>query len=95
MNFIPNCGRLLVKQDDAPDLSKSGLIKMPTGVPKPERGTVVAVGPPDEGLFNPNPSYTVGDTVFFQVYCGKEIELDDTKYLVFDEEDILGKLGPA
>jgi chaperonin GroES len=59
---------------------------------KPEQGEVVAVGPGkrlENGELAPMGVKT-GDKVLFTKYAPDEVEIEDEKYLVIDEEKILG-----
>jgi co-chaperonin GroES (HSP10) len=91
--FIPAPGCILVLQDEAPKESQGGL-HLPT-MTKPETGTVVAVyqdpEDPEDDAFR---FYYVGDKVYFQRYASKPISIEGVDYLVFEEEDLLGK-APA
>jgi len=61
---------------------------------KPQRGTVVAVGPGKiENNQIRNLEVKVGDTVLFGKYSGSEIKLENKKYLVMREEDVIGILN--
>ena len=58
---------------------------------KPIKGKVLAIGPGkrnDNGELQPM-SVKVGDIVLFKKYGPDEIEIDEKKYLVGDEDDIL------
>ena len=58
---------------------------------KPEKGTVIAVGP---GKLLDNggraaPSVKVGDTVVFKKYSPDEVKVGKEEYLVIREDDVL------
>ncbi|MFT4604768.1 MAG: chaperonin GroES [Rhodothermales bacterium] len=83
--------RVVVKPQPAEEKTASGLFIPDTAKEKPQKGTIIAVGP---GRFeNGNKiDMTVkeGDTVLYGKYSGTEIELDSNDVLIMRESDILG-----
>jgi len=58
---------------------------------KPQRGTVLAVGPGkllDSGNRG-RLQVAVGDTVVFAAYAGTDVKINGIEYLLIDESDIL------
>lgn len=82
----PLADRVLVEPLEAETKTASGIIIPDTAKEKPQRGTVVAVGPgtKDEPL-----TVKVGDTVLYGKYSGTELKLEGTEYLMMRESDIL------
>ena len=83
--------RSLVKPEEQEETTKSGLVLPDTAKEKPQRGTVIAVGPgrvTDEGKTIPL-EIKAGDTVLFAKYSGTEIRLEDEDYLLIAERDVL------
>jgi len=82
----PLADRVLVEPLEAETKTASGIIIPDTAKEKPQKGTVVAVGPgtKDEPL-----TVTVGDTVLYGKYAGTELKLEGTEYLMMRESDIL------
>ena len=84
--------RVLVKPDEAEDVTTSG-IYLPEGAKeKPMQGSVVAVRPgklSDDGKRTP-PSVKKGDTVVYGKYGGTEIELDGVQHMIMRESELLG-----
>lgn len=78
--------RVVVKPADADEKTVSGIIIPDTAKEKPQRGTVVAVGPGKEGV-----ALTVkeGDIVLYGKYAGQEINHEGADYLIMREDDIL------
>jgi chaperonin GroES len=95
MKFQPLGDRVLVKRsDDADQKSAGGIIIPDTAKEKPQRGSIVAVGPggvSDEGKRTPL-EVKEGDVVLFGKYSGTEIKLDGEEFLIMHESDILGVL---
>ena len=53
---------------------------------KPQKGIVVATG---KGKHDEPMEIKVGDSVLFGKYSGTEVHIDDKKYLVMNQSDIL------
>jgi chaperonin GroES len=90
----PLADRVVVKAVEAEDKTASGLFIPDTAKEKPQKGTVIAVGP---GRFENGAKIDMtvkeGDTVYYGKYSGTEINLDNTDYLIMRESDILGVVG--
>jgi chaperonin GroES len=92
MKFKPLRDRVFVKFSAEEEKTAGGLYIPDAAKEKPQRGTVVAVGPgkvTDDGKRQPV-DVKVGDTVLFDKYSGSKIRIDDEDYLIIREEDILG-----
>jgi len=90
----PLADRVVVKPAEAESQRPSGLYVAETAKEKPQRGTIVAVGPgkyEDGKLIEMN--VAVGDTVLFAKYAGTEIRLNDEDVLIMSEKDILAKIS--
>lgn len=92
MNFKPLSNHVFLEPLEEEKTTKSGIVLPETAErEKPIKGRVLAVGPGkvnERGERVPM-SVKVGDTVLFKKYGPDEIEIDEKKYLVGDEEDIL------
>jgi chaperonin GroES len=92
MNFKPLSNHVFLEPLEEEKTTKSGIVLPETAEKeKPVKGKVLAVGPGkrnDKGELVPM-SIKVGDIVLFKKYGPDEIEIDDKKYLVGDEDDIL------
>jgi chaperonin GroES len=66
-----------------------------TAKEKPQKGTVLAVGPGERNEKGDHMELEVkeGDTVLFAKYSGTEIKYDGKKLLIMRESDILAKLN--
>ncbi len=83
--------RVVVKPEPAEEKTASGLFIPDTAKEKPQRGSVVAVGPGK--VENGNKiEMTVGegDTVLYGKYSGTEITIGGDDVLIMRESDILG-----
>ncbi len=86
--------RVVVKPEAAEEKTSSGLYIPDTAKEKPQRGTVVSVGPGRvENGTKIDMSVSEGDTVLYGKYAGTEIALDGEDYLIVRENDILGILS--
>ncbi len=86
--------RVVVKPQAAEEKTASGLFIPDTAKEKPQRGTIVAVGPGRvENGTKIDMTVKEGDTVLYGKYAGTEISLDNDDVLIMRESDILGIVG--
>ena len=91
ISLKPLGNRLVVKPVEEEDVTAGGIVLPESAKEKPQKGTVLAVGPgtrSDSGERIPL-DVAVDDTVLFAKYAGTEIKLDGEKVLVLRESDIL------
>lgn len=86
LNIKPLADRVLIEPLAAETKTSSGIIIPDNAKEKPQKGTVVAVGP---GTKDENVTVKVGDTVLYGKFAGTELKLDGTDYLMMRESDIL------
>jgi chaperonin GroES len=87
----PLSDRVVVKAQDAEEKTASGLFIPDSAKEKPQRGTVIAVGPGRvENGTKIDTSVKAGDVVLYGKYSGTEVTLDGEEYLIMRETDILG-----
>jgi chaperonin GroES len=86
LSIKPLADRVLVEPLEAETTTASGIIIPDTAKEKPQKGTVVAVGP---GTKDEKLTVKVGDTVLYGKYSGTELKLEGTEYLMMRESDIL------
>jgi len=94
MKLRPLQDRVIVKQQDAEEKTKSGIYLPDAAKEKPTKGKVISVGPgrlDDNGKAMEIP-VRVGDTVYYGKYSGTEIEVDGQKFVILRESDLLGVL---
>ncbi len=83
--------RVVVKPEPAEEKTASGLFIPDTAKEKPQRGTVLAVGPGKVENGNKiDMTVSEGDTVLYGKYSGTEITMDGDDVLIMRESDILG-----
>ena len=95
MNIKPLADRIVIRRFDAEDKSRGGILLPDAAKNKPQKGTVLAVGPgklTKEGKRTP-PALKEGDVVLFTNWAGDEFKQsrgDDV--LLMREEDVLAVL---
>ena len=96
--LIPLTDRILIKPELAPDVTDSGLHLVRDWTPE-NSGTVVAVPTQVNATCSDcgasvhrAPSVQVGDTVLFGYDAGQEITLDDERYLLIRDADLIAVL---
>lgn len=86
--------RVVVEPLEAEEVTSGGIVLPDTAKEKPQRGTVLAVGPGkllDSGERG-ELSLAVGDEVIFGKYAGSDIEIDGREIKILRESDILAKV---
>jgi chaperonin GroES len=86
--------RVVVEPMEAEEKTAGGIVLPDAAQEKPQRGTVIAVGPGkllDSGERG-ELSVTVGDEVIFGKYGGTEIEVEGNDVKILRESDILAKV---
>ena len=86
LNIKPLADRVLVEPLEAETKTASGIIIPDTAKEKPQKGSIVAVGP---GTKKNPVTVKVGDSVLYGKYSGTELKLDGKDYLIMRESDIL------
>ena len=86
LNIKPLADRVLVEPLEDETKTASGIIIPDTAKEKPQKGSIVAVGP---GTKENPVTVKVGDSVLYGKYSGTELKLDGKDYLIMRESDIL------
>jgi len=94
MNLKPLDDRVVVQPLSAEETTAGGIVLPDAAQEKPQRGSVVAVGPGRllESGERCAVSLEVGDEVLFGKYGGTDIEADGVEVKVLRESDILAKI---
>ncbi|MFP4556567.1 MAG: co-chaperone GroES [Bacteroidales bacterium] len=82
----PLADRVLVEPMEAEEKTASGLYIPDTAKEKPQKGTVVALGP---GTKEVSMEVKQGDVVLYGKYAGTDINLDGKDFLIMKQSDIL------
>lgn len=90
MNLKPLSDRVIIKQIEAEETTKSGIILTAAAQEKPSIFEVIAVGP--GGFVDGNEvvmTVKKGDHVITGKYSGTEVKVDDDEYVIVRQGDIL------
>ncbi len=91
MNIKPLADRVVVKQVEAEEKTKTGIFLTASAQEKPQVAQVVAVGPgayTEDGKLIPM-DVKVGDKVICGKYSGTEVKMDGVEYTIVKQGDIL------
>lgn len=86
MNIQPLLDRVVVRPTAAEEKTVGGIIIPDTAQEKPLRGEVIAVG---NGTKDEEMALHVGDQVLYGKFAGTEVELENTKYIIMRQSDVL------
>jgi len=86
MKLRPLGDKIVLKQLEAEETTKSGIILTPKAQEKPQQAEVIAVGPGTEEV---KMEVKVGDNVIYSKYAGTDVKLDDEEFIVVKQADIL------
>ena len=90
MNLKPLCDRVVIKQLEAEETTKSGIVLPSQAKEKPQQAEVIAVGP--GGVVDGKEikmEVKAGDRVIYSKYAGTEVKLDEEEYIIVKQSDIL------
>ncbi len=90
MNLKPLGDRVVLKELEAQDTTKSGILLVNTSKEKPQEALVVAVGP---GGFvdgkEVKMEINVNDKVIYSKYSGTDVKIENENYIIVRQSDIL------
>lgn len=90
MQVKPLGTRVLLREVETQETTKSGIVLPSNAKEKPYMAEVVEVGPGEIKDGNEiKMQVKKGDKVLYSRYAGTEIKLDGQKYLIVKQEDIL------
>ena len=91
MKLVPLADRVVLKQVEAEEVTKSGTVLPGTAKEKPQTAEVIAVGPGtvDKDGMKIEMQVKAGDKVIYSKYAGTEVKLDGTEYIIVKQGDIL------
>lgn len=90
MKLVPLGDRVVLKQLEAEETTKSGIILTAKSQEKPQEAEVIAVGP--GGVIDGKEvkmEVKAGDKVIYSKYAGNEVKLDGEEYIIVKQNDIL------
>jgi chaperonin GroES len=83
--------RVVIQPTAREEMTKSGIVLPDTAKEKPQKGTVLAVGPGrilDDGK-RESIDVKKGDSVLYAKYAGTEFKIDEEELLIVSQKDIL------
>jgi chaperonin GroES len=90
MKLVPLADRVVLKQLEAEETTKSGIVLPGAEKEKPQQAEVIAVGP---GTVVDGKEVKMevkkGDNVIYSKYSGTEVKLDDETFIIVKQNDIL------
>lgn len=91
INLKPLGSRVVVEPVEENEVTAGGIVLPETAKEKPQKGTVLSVGPGDRDEDGEHVALdvAVGDVVLFAKYGGTEIKIDGKKLLILRESDLL------
>ena len=90
MRLVPLGDKVVVKQLEAVETTKSGIVLTGGAKEKPQEAEVIAIGPGGvidgkEIVMEVKP----GQKVMYSKYAGTEVKLEGTEYIILKQSDIL------
>jgi len=90
MKLKPLGDRVVLKQLEAEETTKSGIVLPGQSKEKPQEAEIIAVGP--GGMIDGKEvkmEVKKGDKVIYSKYAGTEVKLDKDEYIIVKQSDIL------
>ena len=90
MKLVPLGDRVVLKQLEAEETTKSGIVLPGQAQEKPQQAEVIAVGP--GGAVDGKEvkmEVATGNKVIYSKYAGTEVKLDGEEYIIVKQSDIL------
>ncbi len=90
MKLSPLGDRVVLKQLEAEETTKSGIVLPGSSQEKPQEAEVIAVGP--GGVIDGKEvkmQVEVGQKVIYSKYAGTEVKLEEEEYIIVKQSDIL------
>jgi len=86
MKLVPLGDRVVLKQLEAEETTKSGIVLPGQAQEKPQQAKVIAVGPGTEDV---KMEVKPDDQVIYSKYAGTEVKLDGEEFIILKQNDIL------
>lgn len=93
MKLAPLGDRVVLKQLEAEETTKSGIVLPGNAQEKPQQAEIIAVGP--GGIVDGKEvemQVAVGDKIIYSKYAGTEVKLDGEEFIVVRQNDIVAKV---
>ena len=89
MKLVPLGDKIVLKQLEAEETTKSGIVLPGQANENPQEAEVIAVGPGVVDGKEVVMQVKVGDKVIYSKYAGTDVELEGEKYIIVKQNDIL------
>ena len=86
MKLVPLGDKIVLKQLEAEETTKSGIVLPGQAKEKPQEAEVVAVGPGTEDV---KMEVSVGQKVIYSKYAGTNVKMEEEEYIIVKQSDIL------
>ena len=90
MKLVPLGDRVVIKQLEAEETTKSGIVLPGQNKEKPQQAEVISVGP--GGTVDGKEvkmEVKAGDKIIYSKYAGTEVKIDEDEYIIVKQSDIL------
>ena len=90
MKLVPLGDKVVVKQLEAIETTKSGIVLTGNAKEKPQEAEIIAVGP--GGMIDGKEvkmEVKVGQKLIYAKYSGTEVKLEGNEYIILKQSDIL------
>lgn len=90
MKLVPLGDKIVLRQLEAEETTKSGIVLPGQAQEKPQQAEVIAVGP--GGMVDGKEvkmEVAEGDKVIYSKYAGTEVKMDGTEYIIVKQSDVL------
>lgn len=90
MKLVPLGDRVILKQVEAEETTKSGIVLPTQAKEKPQQALVIAVGP--GGMVDGKEvtmQVKIDDKVIYSKYAGTEVKVDGQEFIIVRQNDIL------
>lgn len=90
MKLVPLGDKIVLKQLEAEETTKSGIVLPGQAQEKPQQAEVIAVGP--GGCVDGKEvkmEVKVGDQVIYSKYAGTDVKMHEDEYIIVKQSDIL------
>ena len=88
MKLVPLADRVVLKQLEAEETTKSGIVLPGQNKEKPQQAEVIAVVDGKEVKME----VKVGDQVIYSKYAGTDVKIEEEEYIIVKQNDILAVL---
>ena len=92
LKLRPLADRVIVEPLEGEEKTAGGILLPETAKEKPQEGLIVAVGPgrwDEDGKKRVEMEVALNDRVIYSKYSGSEVKIEDKKYLILSEKDII------